>query len=357
MKELPSGITARTVETDRLRTRVIETGEEGGGVVLFLHGNVSSADWWVPALRRLPAGYRAIAPDLRGYGESDPAAHVDATRGMGDHVDDLAALLDEMQVGEFHVVGSSLGGVVVWSMMGGSLAERILTVTQVAPGSPYGFGATKGPNGTPVNDDFAGSGGGLVNPEFVERIEGRDMTTESPFSPLSALRLLTAETLDEETEALLLEGLLATHTGSEDYPGDVAPSPNWPYVAPGDLGSTNALSPKHLQGLPDRVLGQDHKPPVLWVRGDNDVVVSDSAAGDPGSWGPTGLVPGYPGPEEYPPQPMLAQTRAFLDRYADTGGEYEEVVVSACGHVPYVEEPEEFIALLGEHLSKQTNNE
>lgn len=345
------------IELERLRTRVLTSGPDDGEAVLFLHGNVSSADWWTPILDELPDGFRAVAPDLRGYGSAGPDAHLDATRGMGDHVDDLIQLIDDLGHDRFHVVGSSLGGVVAWSLIGSAHSARLLTVTQAAPGSPYGFGATQGDDGRPVNDDFAGSGGGLVNPEFVERVKSGDRSTDSPFSPLSALRLLPARPLDQTVESRLLDALLATHTGPKDYPGDVRPSPNWPYVAPGDWGSTNALSPKHLARLVDRMLDQRSKPPVLWIRGDSDMVVSDAAASDPGTWGSTGLVPGYPGPDVYPPQPMLAQTRAFLDRYAGAGGSYQEVVLADCGHVPYVEKPEEFTALLGEHLSKQTNNQ
>ena len=40
------GITAKTIATDRLKTRVLFYGSEEGIPVLFLHGNVSSATWW-----------------------------------------------------------------------------------------------------------------------------------------------------------------------------------------------------------------------------------------------------------------------------------------------------------------------
>lgn len=356
MSDVPFGITAETINTGRLGTRVLSAGDSAGEVVLFLHGNVSSATWWEPVLALLPGRYRAIAPDLRGYGDADITAHLDATRGMADHVDDLIALVDHLEVDRFHVVGSSLGGVVVWSMMA-EIPERLITVTQVAPGSPYGFGATKGVDGEPVTDDYAGSGGGLINPEFVERLARGDRSTDSPLSPLSAMRLLTAHSVDPDVEERLLGALLATHTGDNDYPGDVAPSPDWPFVAPGVWGSTNALSPKYLRELADSVLAGSHKPPVLWIRGAQDVAVSDSAAGDPGTWGPMGLVPGYPGAEVYPPQPMLAQTRAFLERYRDAGGAFDEVVLEDCGHIPYAEMPGEFTALMREHLAKKPTHE
>jgi pimeloyl-ACP methyl ester carboxylesterase len=45
---------------------------------------------------KLPEGFRGIAPDLRGYGDTEDKL-IDATRGMSDWVDDLLALLDALK--------------------------------------------------------------------------------------------------------------------------------------------------------------------------------------------------------------------------------------------------------------------
>ena len=76
------GVTARTVTTDRLATRVLFTGPDDGIPVLLVHGNFSNATWWEETMIALPPTYRGIAPDQRGYGGADPAAKIDATRGM-----------------------------------------------------------------------------------------------------------------------------------------------------------------------------------------------------------------------------------------------------------------------------------
>lgn len=60
--------------------------------------------------------------------------------------------------------------------------------------------------------------------------------------------------------------------------------------------------------------------------------------------GAMGFVPGYPGVDECPPQPMLAQTRAVLEQYTASGGHYREVVIPETGHSPYLEKPAEFNA-------------
>src|SRR6266545_3968705 len=85
-----------------------------------------------------------------------------------------------------------------------------------------------------------------------------------------------------------------------------------------------------------RFITAAHKPPVLWVRGANDQIVSDSSLFEFGTLGKLGAVPGWPGEEIYPPQPMVGQTRAVLGQYAANGGAYREAVLDGCGHSPYV---------------------
>src|SRR3970040_1708973 len=105
-----SGITAKTIKTPRLTTRVLFSGPEDGRPVLFLHGNTSSATWWEEVMVTLPPRFRRLAPDQRAYGDADPEKHVDATRGVGDGADDAVALLDHLSIPKAHIVGNSLGG-------------------------------------------------------------------------------------------------------------------------------------------------------------------------------------------------------------------------------------------------------
>ncbi len=335
------GITAQTITTERLTTRVLTSGPNDGAPVLFLHGNLSSATWWEETMLRLPAGYRGIALDQRGFGEADQGAKVDATRGMGDFVDDAIALMNHLGHDRFHLVGNSLGGVMAWWMLAGQ-SERIVSVTLADPGSPFGFSGTKDVLGTPTNEDYAGSGGGLINPELVRLISEGDTSTGSMFSPRAALRsLVWKPPFVPEREDAFVASLLQVHIGEDAYPGDKVMSGNWPFVAPGVKGVNNALSPKYALDVA-QILDVPVKPPVLWVRGAQDLAVSNNAASDPGTWGPMGLVPGYPGAEAYPPQPMLDQIRKVLDDYTAAGGSYEEVVIDDCGHVPFIEKPDEF---------------
>ena len=83
-------------------------------------------------------------------------------------------------------------------------------------------------------------------------------------------------------------------------------------------GVLNSLSPKHFRtaGLVDLEV----KPPILWIRGTADAIVSDASYFDLNMLGKLGVIPGWPGDEVAPPQPMVTQTRDVLEAYAAAGG-------------------------------------
>jgi pimeloyl-ACP methyl ester carboxylesterase len=354
MSSIPTlpGITSKMIDTPRLRVHTLLSGPDDSIPVLFVHGNCSSATYWEETMLALPATYRGIAPDLRSYGDSE-AKNVDATRGLGDFVDDLLALVQTLGLERYHVVGHSLGGSIVFNLLAVAGAS-IRSATLVAPSSPCGYGGTKGLDGTPCFDDFAGTGGGVVNPEFAKRIAAGDRSEESPTaSPRVVMNTFYWKPpFRPAREEDLLSSLLSIRIGPEHYPGDMVASPNWPGAGPGAWGPNNALSPKYVGDSVKRFLAADYKPPILWVRGADDQIVSDSSFFDIGTLGKLGYVPGWPGDEIYPSQPMVSQMRAVLERYQANGGAYEERVILDAGHTPYIEKPEEFRAFLIDHLTR-----
>lgn len=343
-----AGITAKKITTERLTTRVLFSGDEDGIPVIFVHGNVSSATFWEETMLALPTGYRGIAVDNRGYGDADYEATIDATRGMGDCADDIHALLDHLSIDKAHFVGHSLGGSILWRFMM-DYPERILSLTQVAPGSPYGFGGTKDLDGTPCYDDFAGSGAGVVSADFAKAIADDDRG-DSPTSPRTIINTFYWKPpfVTERIEDIL-SSALSIHTGEGRYPGDIVPSTNWPLVSPGVSGPNNAISPKYAGDI-SKLYAIDPKPPVLWIRGAEDQIVSDNSMFDVGTLGKAGAIPGYPGEVVFPPQPMIGQTRVVLEKYAEAGGSFEEVVFENCGHSPYIEMPDEFNKQFHKHI-------
>ncbi len=354
--EVPTldGITAETVETKRLKTRVLFTKTRTGSPVLFIHGNASSATFWEELMLALPEGFWGIAPDLRGYGGADTEKLVDATKGCGDWVEDLVALLDHLNINKTHVCAHSLGGNVTWELMT-AIPDRILSVTLFSPGSPYGFGGTKDTEGTPTYADFASSGGGSVNPDFVRLMKEGDRTESNPqASPRVVMNTFYFKPpFRPAREEDLLSSLISEHVGEKQYPGDSVQSTNWPGVAPGKWGPINALSPKYLVDKVPALLDVATKPKVLWMHGSDDQIVSDTSFFDFGTLGQIGAVPGWPGAEVCPPQPMVGQTRAFLEKYKAKGGSYTEIVIDGTGHTCYIEKPAEcnqhFHKFLKEH--------
>src|SRR5690606_27946304 len=134
------------VQTPRLRASVLERPSNAlQKTVVFIHGNVSSSLFWQPTMLALPDDVRALAIDLRGFGNSETLP-VDATRGLGDYADDVASVLDELGIRSAHVVGWSMGGGVAMQLLL-DRPELFATLTLVAPVSPYGFGGTAGPDG------------------------------------------------------------------------------------------------------------------------------------------------------------------------------------------------------------------
>jgi pimeloyl-ACP methyl ester carboxylesterase len=353
MSSVPTlpGITSKFVETPRLKVHALFSGPEDGIPVVFIHGNASSATYWEEIMLKLPSTYRGIALDLRGYGDTDDLL-IDGSKGLRDWVDDVIAFVCDSELIPYHVIGHSLGGMLLFSLIAAD-RDHILSATMVAPGSPYGFGGTKDVDGTPCYDDFAGSGGGVVNPDFPRLIAEGDRSSDNPqASPRVVMNsFYWKPPFIPAREEDLLSSLLTEKIGDQKYPGDFTASENWPNVAPGRWGGINASSPKYIGNSIERFLEASPKPPILWVRGDSDQIVSDNSLFDFGTLGQLELVPGWPGLDVYPPQPMIKQTRSVLDKYQERGGKYHEVVIADTAHCPYIEKPDEFMKELTQFLS------
>lgn len=346
---VPEEITAKTVATARLATHFLERGPEDGVPVVFIHGNVSSSLFFEETLAALPDSYRGIAVDLRGFGDSETKP-LDAMRGVRDFADDLRALVETLGLEKAHFVGWSAGGSVAMRYVMDH-PEDVASLVLIAPMSPYGFGGTKDAAGTPCWPDYAGSGGGTANPEFVKRLAEGDRSGEDPNSPRNVMNTFYFKPpfrASKEREEVYVTSMLSTRVGDGNYPGDMASSDNWPTVAPGTRGMNNAISPKYcdLSGFANVPDGPD----VLWIRGAEDQIVSDTSFLDFGYLGQLDFVPGWPGEDVFPPQPMVSQIRAVLDEYAARGGGYREEIIQDCGHSPHVEKPEAFQGLLLDFL-------
>ncbi len=110
----PPGVELRTVEANGLRMRVAEAGR--GPAVLLLHGFPESWYSWrhqLPALAT--AGFRTVAPDLRGYGGTDAPSDVD-DYDIAHLAADATGLLDALGEATAVVVGHDWGAIIAWQL-------------------------------------------------------------------------------------------------------------------------------------------------------------------------------------------------------------------------------------------------
>jgi pimeloyl-ACP methyl ester carboxylesterase len=233
-EELLAGVASTTVKTPRLATHLLHSGPQDGIPVLFVHGNVSGGRFFGETLAALP-GYRGFAPDLRGFGASERKP-LDATRGVVDFSDDLYALVGSLGLGErpVHLVGWSVGGPVAMRYAVDPPAA-VASLVLLNPMSPSGFGGTRGEAGTPCWPDFAGSGGGTANPEFVGRLAAKDRSEDDPNSPRNVtnnMYFAPPFKSPRERQEVLLSSKPSTKTGADHYPGDMTTSGNRPGATP-----------------------------------------------------------------------------------------------------------------------------
>ncbi|MDO5498692.1 MAG: alpha/beta fold hydrolase [Propionibacteriaceae bacterium] len=328
-----TGFTHAIVATPRLDMNVWTSGPDDGIPVLLVHGNLSSGGFWKYVAAELPGDVRVIAPDLRGYGRTDPKP-IDATQGLREFSDDVHGLLETLGIAGRPVTAAG------WSMGAGVLQQLLIDhpadlggLVFIAPLSPFGFGATVDAKGTPAYADFAGSGAGGANPEFVRRLAAKDATDLMPLtSPRVLLRTYfgaegNAGAIDED---FLVDEMLQIAISDECYPGNATPSMNWPLVGPGDKGANNAMSPKYFDA--SAMVDVARKPPITWIFGSADQISSNRSMFDFGTLGMMGVVPGWPGPDVFPPQPMEDQMRFVLKEYAQRGGQVREVPLEGVGH-------------------------
>ena len=106
-------ITHRTIKTNGINMHIAEAGE--GPLVLMLHG---FPELWYSWRHQLPAlaeaGYHAVAPDVRGYGQSDAPQAIEAY-AMTEHLADAAGILDALGAETAVVVGHDWGAPMAWT--------------------------------------------------------------------------------------------------------------------------------------------------------------------------------------------------------------------------------------------------
>lgn len=110
-----------------------------GPPVLLIHGFPLCRMLWRPQAKALTAaGYRVLAPDLRGFGQSDAGSN---TGSMEQYADDLIELLDHLGIEQVTAVGMSMGGYVLFNLLErypGRISAAVFAVTRSLPDDDAG---------------------------------------------------------------------------------------------------------------------------------------------------------------------------------------------------------------------------
>ncbi len=107
------GVSSRFIDSNGIRMRIFEAGESGP-LVLLAHGWPESwYNWRHQLLALADAGYRAVAPDMRGYGGSDAPPEVEDYNIL-ELTDDMVGILDALGEETAVMVGHDWGAIVAW---------------------------------------------------------------------------------------------------------------------------------------------------------------------------------------------------------------------------------------------------
>ncbi len=140
-------------------------GDKSAQPIVFSHGwPLSSDDWDTQMLHFLQRGYRVVAHDRRGHGRSSQVA---TGHDMDHYVDDLAAVMDHLDLKRAFLVGHSTGGGEVAHYIGRHGSKRVAKAVLVSAVPPIMVKTASNPGGLPM-DVFDGIRAGVANnrPQF-----------------------------------------------------------------------------------------------------------------------------------------------------------------------------------------------
>jgi len=181
-------VTHRMIETNGIRLHVAELGE--GPLVILCHGFPECWYSWRHQLRALAkAGFRAVAPDLRGYGRSDRPEELEKYTILHD-IGDIVGLVDALGAEQAVIAGHDVGATIAWqaALLRPDRFRAVIALS--VPFRPRGFGGSVPPTTLmPRNEDAVFYQLFLQTPE-AEAALGRDLrrTFRSQFYSLSGDR-------------------------------------------------------------------------------------------------------------------------------------------------------------------------
>lgn len=162
-------------------TLAVAQAGEGGRPLLLLHGFTAAKEDFTPWLEALAArGFHAVAPDLRGHGDSDKPDD-EAAYSLDQFAMDALALADALGWTRFHLVGHSMGGMVAQHVVM-SAPDRVGSLVLMDTG-----------HGTvDMDTELATWGLGLVRSEGLDALADVLVAIEGPLYTDAYRRLIDA---------------------------------------------------------------------------------------------------------------------------------------------------------------------
>jgi pimeloyl-ACP methyl ester carboxylesterase len=133
---MAAGSNTKQIEVNGINFNIVDEGE--GQPVLLLHGFPDSSLLWrnqLPALTK--AGFRIIAPDQRGFGESEKPQDVQSY-SFDKLLSDVTGILDACDVQKVHVIGHDWGAFVAWALAS-FVPDRVDRLVVLSVAHPQAF--------------------------------------------------------------------------------------------------------------------------------------------------------------------------------------------------------------------------
>lgn len=173
------------------RLGLLSAGE--GELVLFLHGIGGRKENWLYQLQALAMNARAVALDLRGYGDSSPAPD---RLSLDDHFADILAVMAHFGAGRVHLVGLSYGSWIAASFAHSRpdlVASLTLSggCTGMSEALPESVAAFRAARTAPLDRGLSPAD---IAPEIVSTLKGPECSSAAEAELMSSMRAIPAAT-------------------------------------------------------------------------------------------------------------------------------------------------------------------
>jgi pimeloyl-ACP methyl ester carboxylesterase len=128
-------------EVDGLELRYLEWGSASAPPIMLVHGFSSTAAAWTRVGEALADSFHVVAPDLRGHGQSDRDPQLRYTDAQ--YASDVHALASRLGLGQFTLVGHSMGGAVAFAYAATYPVDLVRMVIEDSAPMPPGRAPTE----------------------------------------------------------------------------------------------------------------------------------------------------------------------------------------------------------------------